>query len=98
MEHVVFFYGTEQILGETAYFEGEHIRQRKVVFMREREGGAIFFWPARKLCNENHKVKLDAQNPSSSAFATRLAASWRLRDGAMPRCRVIDEEGTIYAE
>ena len=42
--------------------------------------------------------KLDAQNPSLAAFATRSAASWRLRDEARPRCRAPDEEGTIHAE
>ena len=51
----------------------------------------------RKFCYDDHKVKLDAQNPSPAAFATRSAASGRLRDEAMPRCRAPDEEGTIYA-
>ena len=47
--------------------------------MRHREGSAIF-WPASY---DGHKVKLDAQNPSLAAFATRSAASWRL---AMKPC------------
>ena len=52
----------------------------------------------RELCNDDHEVKLDVQNPSPAAFATRSAASWRLRDEAMPRCRAPNEGGTIYAE
>ena len=43
---------------------------------------------------DDHKVKIDAQNPSPAAFATRSAASWQLRDEAVPRCRAPDEEGT----
>ena len=61
------------------------------------KGCAIFFG-VRKLCNDDHKVKLDAQNPSADVFATRSGASWRLRDEAMPRCRAPDEEETMYAE
>ena len=55
--------------------------------------GAIFFG-LRKLCDDEHKVKFDAQNPSPAAFATRSAASWRLHDEAVPRCRAPGEEGT----
>ena len=65
--------------------------------MRLREGVCDLFG-LRKLCNHDHKVKLDAQNPSPAAFATRSAASWRLRNAAMPRFRASDEEETIDAK
>ena len=61
--------------------------------IHETPGRACDLFGLRKLCNDDHKVKLDAQKPSLAAFATRSVASWRLRDEAMPRCRAPDEEG-----
>ena len=66
--------------------------------IHETAGREYDFFGLRKLCNDDHKVKFDAQNPSPAAFATRSAAPWRLRDEAIPRCRAPDEEGTFYAE
>ena len=62
--------------------------------VHETTGKRCELFGLRKLCKDDHKVKLGAQNPSPVAFATRSAASWRLRDEAMPRCRAPEEEGT----
>ena len=87
----IYFCGTGHILGETAYLKVKG-------GILETAGRVYGIFSLRKLCNDDHDVKLDAQNPSPAAFATRSAASWRPRDEAMPRCRAPDEARTIYAE
>ena len=58
--------------------KGEHSRQRRWYSRDSRKGSAVFFG-LRKLCNDEHKVKIDAQKAIAGrlcdAFGGIMAAS-----------------------
>ena len=72
-------------MSETAYLKVNTFDSERLYSRDSGKGSAVFFFGLRKLCNDDHAVKFDAQNPSPAAFATRSAA---------PRCRIRTWQGS----